>query len=150
MSVHRIEAEKTLPYDAKALTQLVGDVRSYPRFLPWLKELRVLHETPLGEGWSGTAEALVGWRAFTVAFATKVRSSPETGEVDATLVRGPFKTLANAWRIAPAHGGGAHVRCELRYEFNNPVLQHLVDANKQRIMARILAAFEGEAKRRLG
>ncbi len=148
MSAHLIEADRTLPYDPAELCKLVGDVESYPSFLPWLSSLRIIDRAPLGQGWTGAAEARVGWRAFTVDFATKVRCAPETGDVDVTLIRGPFKTLENAWRFAPSPHG-ARVHCKLRYEFKNPVLQTLVDSNKQRIMSRILAAFEGEARRRL-
>lgn len=148
MSAKIIEEHRTLPYDPVELCKLVADVEKYPRFLPWLKSLRITQYAPLGEGWSGVAEAVVGWRAFTVPFATKVRAAPETGEVDVALVRGPFRALENAWRFSPAPNG-AHVQCRLRYEFKNPVLQALVDSNKQRVMARILAAFEGEAARRL-
>lgn len=148
MSARTIEEHRTLPYDPIDLCKLVADVESYPRFLPWLKSLRITQYAPLGEGWTGVADAVVGWRAFTVSFATKVRAAPETGEVDVSLVRGPFRTLENTWRFAPAPNG-AHVHCRLRYEFKNGVLQTLVDSNKQRVMARILGAFESEAARRL-
>lgn len=148
MSARVVEADRTLPYDPVELCKLVSDVERYPAFLPWLKSLRITQYAPHGAGWSGVAEAVVGWRSFTVRFATKVRAAPEEGEVDVALVRGPFKTLENAWRFSPAPAG-AHVHCRLRYEFKNPVLQALVDSNKQRVMARILAAFEQEAARRL-
>lgn len=142
-----IEAERRLPYPADALTALIGDVRAYPKFLPWLKSIRVSQETRAGEGWSGLAEAVVGWRAIEERFATKVRCAPELGEVDVSLVRGPLKTLENRWRVTPADSG-ALVRFWIAYEFKNPVLQTLVTVNRDLVAGRIMAAFEAEAKRR--
>jgi coenzyme Q-binding protein COQ10 len=148
MSAAIIETERELPYAADDLLRLVADVRAYPTFLPWLKSLRVHNEERIGSGWSGIAEAKVGWRAFSVDFATKVRVSPESREVHAALVRGPFRALNNSWSFAPFGEGRSRVRCRIVYAFKNPVLQTLVDANKGLVMSRIMAAFEGEAKRR--
>jgi coenzyme Q-binding protein COQ10 len=144
-----VEQQRTLPYDPAALCKLVGDVRTYPRFIPWLKSIRVTQETLRGDGWEGIAEAVVGWRAITEKFATKVRSSPETGEVDVELVRGPFRTLRNRWRFTPTPGG-AHVKFWIAYEIKNPVLNAIVSANRELVATRILKAFIDEAERRLG
>ena len=47
MSRTVIEAERVLPYAPADLCRLVGDVRVYPEFVPFLKSMRVLRETPL-------------------------------------------------------------------------------------------------------
>jgi coenzyme Q-binding protein COQ10 len=149
MSTAILEAEKTLPYAACELCKLVGDVRSYPRFIPWLKSLKVISEEKIGDGWRGVAEAIVGWRALTERFSTKVRSSPEEGIVEVSLVSGPFHTLENRWRFEE-RANGAHVHFWIEYKFKNPVLQRILQFNSQHASARIMAAFEAEAKRRLG
>lgn len=148
MSATVLEAERTLPHPAKELCLLVGDVRSYPDFIPWLKSLRVTCEERLGEGWEGVAEAVVGWRAITERFSTRVRCSPEEGSVDVTLVKGPFRTLENRWRFEEAPGG-ASVRFWIEFEFKNPVLQRITVLNRKEAARRIMQAFEAEAKRRL-
>lgn len=147
MSATVVEAERRLPYPAKDICMLVGDVRAYPSFIPWLKSLRVTQEERIGEGWRGVADAVVGWRAITERFATRVRCEPETGEVDVSLVRGPLKTLENRWRFTDAPDG-THIRFSIAYEFKNPILQRLVAANREAIANRILAAFEAEAHKR--
>lgn len=150
MSVATVETSRTLPYAPDDLCRLVGDVRAYPAFIPWLRSIRVTEERPYGSGWEGAAEAAVGWRGLSEKFATTVRCDPERGEVDVGLLRGPFKSLRNRWRFSPAPNGGAHVKFWIAYEFKNPVLQALAAANREHAAARILAAFEGEAKRRFG
>jgi coenzyme Q-binding protein COQ10 len=145
-----IEAERILPYAPGDLCRLVGDVREYPQFVPWLKSLRVTKEEPRPEGgWEGVAEATVGWKAITERFATTVRCEPAKGEVDVALVTGPFHALDNSWRFEP-HERGARVRYRISYHFKNPVLQALVAANKDKLAHRIMSAFEREARRRLG
>ncbi|MES1197623.1 MAG: type II toxin-antitoxin system RatA family toxin [Pseudomonadota bacterium] len=145
-----LEAERVLPYAPADLCRLVGDVRVYPEFVPFLQRMRVLKETPLEEGgWEGVAEAEVGWKAINVRFSTAVRCEPAKGEVEVKLVHGPLHYLANRWRFAP-HEKGAHVTYWIGYEFKNPVLQAAISANKDKLAGRIMAAFEKEAKRRLG
>lgn len=145
-----IAAERILPYAPEDLCRLVGDVREYPKFIPWLQSLRVTREEPReAGGWEGVAEAIVGWKAIRERFATSVRCEPAKGEVDVALVSGPFHALDNSWRFEP-HEAGARVRFSISYQFKNPVLQSIVAANKDRLAERIMAAFEREAKRRLG
>jgi len=145
-----ISAERVLPYAPADLCRLVGDVREYPKFIPWLKSLRVVKEEPRDEGgWEGVAEAVVGWQAITERFSTQVRCEPAIGEVDVALVSGPFHALDNRWRFEP-HGNGARVRFWISYQFKNPVLNAVVAANKDKVASRVLGAFEREAHRRLG
>lgn len=145
-----IEAERVLPYAPEALCRLVGDVRVYPEFVPFLKRMRIVKEEPReAGGWEGVAEADVGWQAIKVTFATSVRCEPAKGEVEVALVKGPLHSLNNKWWFKVHESGGAHVRYWIAYEFKNPVLQAAISANKDKLATRILAAFEREAKRRL-
>lgn len=150
MSRTTIEAERILPYAPADLCRLVGDVRAYPEFIPWLQSLRVVKEEPRDQGgWEGVATAIVGWKAITERFSTSVRCEPAKGEVDVALVSGPFHALENRWRFEP-HEKGAKVRFWISYQFKNPLLNAVVSANKDKVAARVMGAFEREAKKRLG
>ncbi|MBC7768399.1 MAG: type II toxin-antitoxin system RatA family toxin [Phycisphaerales bacterium] len=149
MTQTQIEAERILPYAPEALCRLVGDVRAYPHFIPFLKSLRVLKEEPRAEGgWEGVATAIVGWKAITERFSTNVRCEPAKGEVDVALVSGPLHALDNRWRFE-AHENGARVRFWISYHFKNPILQAAVSANRDRLAQKIMSAFENEARRKL-
>jgi len=145
-----IEAERVLPYAPEDLCRLVGDVRVYPEFVPFLKRMRIIKEEPREHGgWQGVAEADVGWQAIKVTFATSVRCEPAKGEVEVALVKGPLHSLNNRWWFRPHEGGGARVRYWIAYEFKNPLLQGAISANKDKLASKIMEAFEREAKRRL-
>ncbi len=150
MSRTTLTAERILPYAPTDLCRMVGDVREYPKFIPYLQKLRVVTEEPREQGgWEGVAEAIVGWKAIRERFSTNVRCEPAKGEVDVSLVSGPFHTLDNRWRFEACEEG-ARVRFWIAYQFKNPVLNAVVSANKDRVAARIMGAFEKEARRRLG
>ncbi len=71
MSRTVLTAERTLPYAPGDLCRMVGDVRAYPHFIPYLQNLRVLKEDKREEGgWEGIAEAIVGWKAIRERFTT--------------------------------------------------------------------------------
>jgi coenzyme Q-binding protein COQ10 len=137
-----------LPYAPDDLCRLVGDVRAYPRFIPWMRSLSVLSETENSGAKEIVAIAEVGWRAIKERFTSKVRLSRRS--VDVALVDGPFKHLENSWRFESDDRGGAIVRFRIIYEFKNGLLQALVNANREIIADRIMKAFEQEAKRRFG
>lgn len=149
MSKTIIQTERVLPYAPADLCRLVGDVRVYPEFVPFLKTIRVSKEDARPDGgWAGVAEADVGWQAIKITFATSVRCEPAKGEVDVALVKGPLHALENRWRFSQ-HEKGALVRYWIAYAFKNPVLQAAISANKDKLAGRIMAAFEREAARRL-
>jgi coenzyme Q-binding protein COQ10 len=150
MSRTTITAERILPYAPADLCRMVGDVREYPKFIPWLIGLRLIREEPREQsGWEGVAEAIVGWKAIRERFTTQVRCEPAKGEVDVSLISGPFHALDNRWRFE-RHEQGARVRFYISYQFKNPVLNAVVAANKDNVAGRIMSAFEKEARRRLG
>ncbi|MGE3303027.1 MAG: type II toxin-antitoxin system RatA family toxin [Hyphomonadaceae bacterium] len=141
-----VEAERRLPYPPEALRDLVGDVRAYPTFIPWMLSLAVLSESVHGGVRELTARAVVGWRALREEFTSRVRIGADT--VDVALVDGPFRVLENAWRFTPDGAGGAVVRFRVAYEFKSPLLQALASFNRERAADKIMQAFEAEAKRR--
>ena len=127
---------------------MVGDVKAYPSFIPWILDMKVSGERETAGVREGVAHVLVGWKAIRERFSTRVRSAPAAGEVDVTLVSGPFRKLENRWRFQPDGAGGSLVRFWIAYEFKNPVLNSLAKANREKVVARIMAAFEAEATRR--
>jgi coenzyme Q-binding protein COQ10 len=143
-----VETERALPFAPDDLCRLVGDVRAYPSFIPWVQSLRVLQETREGDGWRGLAQAVVGWKGLRERFSTYVNCRPEEGAVDVKLADGPFRSLENRWRFRSDSAGGSIVDFWISYEFRNPLLNSLARVNRDVAADKIISAFEREAQKR--
>lgn len=143
-----MRTERRLPFSARDLCALVGDVEAYPCFIPWIKRIRVLSRQNGPDGWRGNVEVSVGWSGVSTRFTTRVICALDDLRVDIDLVDGPLRTLTSNWQFEQLeHTTRARFRVE--FEFKNTVLQGLAYANRRLVSARIIEAFEKEARRRL-
>jgi coenzyme Q-binding protein COQ10 len=135
-----------LPYAPEQLFALVGDVDSYPKFVPWVNRLRSWNRRPDGEGVTLLdAEADVGFAIVHERFATRVRLDEPACAIDVDLISGPFKRLKNRWRFAP-HPKGCELTFEIDFEFKSRLLQTLLAANFHYAVERLVRCFEDRAK----
>jgi coenzyme Q-binding protein COQ10 len=148
--VHRHELTHVLPFTPDQLFALVGDVRRYPEFVPWISTLSVEGERDEGEGVSVLdAEVSVGFAFLQEHFATRVRRDAVNREILVTLLRGPFKRLSNRWRFEP-HPLGSKLYFEIDFEFKSRLLDALLRANFDRAVGKLVACFEARAAQLYG
>jgi coenzyme Q-binding protein COQ10 len=136
-----------LPYRPEDLFDLVSDVGRYPDFIHWIQSLKLLSEQEDEKRMRCRAEVMVGFKNFRETFITDVDARRNELAIDVSLVRGPFRKLANQWRfeVLPT---GTRVDFFISFEFRNFVLQALADANKTFAINRVIDAFVSEAARR--
>ena len=137
---------RILPYTPQQLLDLVGDVRAYPQFVPWITSMRVWNERtdPHGES-QLDAEAGVGFSFLRERFSTRVKRDPAAGEITVSLLHGPFRQLFNRWRFRE-DPGGTRIDFEIDFEFKSRLLQTLLAANFQHAVERLIGCFEDRAK----
>jgi coenzyme Q-binding protein COQ10 len=141
---HRLTRE--LPYTPDQLFALVGDVKAYPEFVPWITSMRVWNPQSLGPGIDSVdAEAGVGFAFLTERFSTRVRRDANSREISVSLIRGPFRRLDNRWRFS-AHPSGTLVEFSIDFEFKSRLLEALLAANLSRAVERLIGCFEDRAK----
>lgn len=145
VSIHRETLD--LPYRPEDLYDLASDVGRYPEFINWIQSLKLLSEEESPATMRCRAEVTVGFKGFRESFVTDVDASRKDLSINVSLVRGPFRKLANTWRFAPSPTG-ARVDFAIVFEFRNFVLQALADANKAYAVRRVIDAFVTEAARR--
>ncbi|HOY79531.1 MAG TPA: type II toxin-antitoxin system RatA family toxin [Hyphomonadaceae bacterium] len=136
-----------LPYRPEDLFDLAADVGRYPEFVTWIQSLKLVSQQYEPERSRCRAEVTVGFKGFRETFVTDVDARKPELAIDVTLVRGPFKKLANSWRFSPSPTG-SRVDFTIQFEFRNFVLQALADANKTYAVKRVIDAFVAEASRR--
>ncbi|KZT24543.1 cyclase/dehydrase [Neolentinus lepideus HHB14362 ss-1] len=95
---------KILPYTRPQLYEVVADVASYPRFVPFCTGSRIL-TPPTSQGASPSvkqleAELTVGFLSFKESYVSKVVCTPyESVEATALSSSPLFKTLVTTWRF---------------------------------------------------
>lgn len=93
---------------------------------------------------------MVGFKGFSEKFSTRVDANPASGEVTATLIKGPFRKLKAVWSIAAMSNAQSTVSLFIDYDFRNPFIGWLASANHDLAVDRIMSAFLAEAERRYG
>jgi coenzyme Q-binding protein COQ10 len=137
---------RKLPYTPDQLFQLVGDVETYPQFVPWITSMRVWNKQDEGGGVTTLdAEAGVGFAFLTERFSTRVRRDAGAREITVSLLRGPFRHLMNQWRFK-AEGSGTAVEFEIDFQFKSRLLEALLAANMGHAMERLIGCFDARAK----
>ncbi len=89
-------------YSAHEIYELVVDVESYPKFLPWCERAEILERNADGL----TARLHLAYSGLRHAFTTRNVHVPDRS-VQVALVDGPFSQLDGLWRFVPLPVPGA-------------------------------------------
>lgn len=144
MAVHRVT--RILPYRPEELFALVGDVRAYPEFVPWISAMRVSDERDTAPGVTQLdAEAQVGFAMIKERFATSVTRDAGRRLIEVRLIRGPFRHLRNEWNFLD-HPAGTEVDFFIDFEFRSKLLDKLLQQHFDRAAFRLMSCFEARAK----
>lgn len=144
--MHRTNVTRRLPYTPQQLFQLVGDVETYPEFVPWVSTMRVWNRAAPEPGVSSLdAEAGVKFAFLKEKFATRVRRDARDNSIEVSLLYGPFRRLKNTWRFHPDPEGTRIEFC-IEYEFKSRLLDHLLSVNLDHAAERLIGCFEARAR----
>jgi coenzyme Q-binding protein COQ10 len=135
---------KRLPYTARQMYDLVADVASYPKFLPWNAAARIRSRTPIPGGEVLDAELVISFKVFREKFGSRVTLWPDRQRIDTEYLDGPFRHLKSFWEFRDAEGG-CEVTFFVDFEFRNAILQAVIGVVFNDAMQRIVRAFERRA-----
>lgn len=138
------ETTRRVAFTARQMFDLVADVESYPQFFPLCEALKVRERMWTGDVETLIAEMRIGYRSISETIVSRVTLERSKLVVQADLVDGPFRQLANRWSFADVQGG-ADVRFAIAYEFKSRMLQLLVGAMFDQAFGRCTEAFEERA-----
>tara|TARA_R110002096_G_scaffold416576_2_gene619233 strand:+ start:48120 stop:48551 length:432 start_codon:yes stop_codon:yes gene_type:complete len=140
----RFIEDRTFPYSAKQMYDLVADVKEYPRFLPWCIGAR-LYNIKDNDFY---ADLIIGFKVFRERFTSHVMLSADKIEID--YVKGPLSHLHNLWEFKDLDGGGSSLHFEVDFEFKNKLFQKLVGGLFTEAVHRMVASFEMRAEELYG
>lgn len=136
----RVVKRAQVPYSPDQMFALVNDVESYPEFLHWCRDARIVSRFE-----NGVEAALdIGIRGIHKTFRTRNTLLPPgdgaPGRIDIALVSGPFRKLEGAWTFT-ATEGGCEVRVDLDYEISSMPLGTIFSAVFEEIARSQINAF---------
>ena len=122
-----IKKTAIVPYSAAQMYDLVNDIESYPKYLPWCREAKVLRHS------SSEIEASLHLARGGVhhTFSTVNRLQPKSS-IEVQLLEGPFRHLKGSWRFEDianqpvGEEGGCRVSFHLEFIFSNRILDMAV------------------------
>ncbi|WP_438959699.1 type II toxin-antitoxin system RatA family toxin [Nereida sp.] len=137
---------KTLPYTAQQMYDLVADVASYPKFLPWCAAARIRSRTEQDQGASEVmlADLVISFKVFRERFGSRVVLYPNDQKIETAYIDGPFKYMESTWSFKDVEGG-VEVTFFVDFEFKNAILQGIIGVVFNEAMQRIVRAFERRA-----
>lgn len=136
---------RALPYTAKQMYDLVADVASYPKFLPWTAAARIRSRKPIEGGEVMEADLVISFKVFRERFGSRVTLWPQKGQIDTEYLDGPFKFMRSNWAFRDLPGGGSEVSFFVDFEFKNAILQGIIGVVFNEAMQRVVRAFERRA-----
>lgn len=141
---------RALPYSATQMYDLVADVASYPKFLPWTAAARIRSRRPVEAGPYGAGEVMeadlvISFKVFRERFGSRVTLYPEARKIDTEYLDGPFRHLKSTWGFRDLPTGGCEVAFFVDFEFRNALLQGIIGMVFNDAMQRVVRAFERRA-----
>lgn len=135
-----ISKSALVPYSAQEMYDLVADIESYPRFLPWCAGSRILRR----EATMLEAEIEMAFGGIRKTFTTRNTLSP--GSMDIRLVRGPFSRLEGGWRFQPVGELGSRISLDLEFDFASRLLAMAVGPVFGTIANSLVDSFKKRAR----
>jgi len=136
---------RLLPYRPDQLFDLVADIEKYPEFLPWCMgaRIRTRKENEV------TADLVIGFKVYRERFTSRVvLTKPD--RIHVTYSEGPFRYLENEWKFEPGPNGGCVLDFYVDFEFSSRMLQKVIEVLFNEAVRRMVAAFEGRARKLYG
>ena len=138
---------KALPYSAAQMYDLVADVASYPKFLPWTAAARIRSRAPIEGGEVMEADLVISFKVFRERFGSRVTLLPARQTILTEYIDGPFRHLKSVWQFRDLETGGCEVSFEVDFEFKNAILAGIIGLVFNEAMSRVVRAFEDRASK---
>ncbi|KAF5331716.1 hypothetical protein D9611_007706 [Ephemerocybe angulata] len=153
----RYKERKVLPYTQKQLYDVVSNVASYPKFVPFCSGSRILTHPPkqTSDGKQVVeAELTVGFLAFKESYVSTVTCIPNSSvEAVASSSTPLFETLSTIWRFEASRAATPNstlVTLDLEYAFANPLHASVSSAFFGQVSKAMVQAFEERCRRVYG
>ena len=133
-----------LPWSPKQLYDLVADIESYPKFLPWCVAARNRER----RNNVLLSDLVIGFKMLRERFTSLV--TLKEGRIDVAYQEGPFKYLTNHWVFEEQPDGSTIIDFYVDFEFRSKMLQGIIGTLFNEAVKVMVGAFEKRARQLYG
>lgn len=144
MSTHR--ERRRMSYAADRLFDLVADVSSYPKFLPWCSDAAIISREERDGYEVMIADLTISFKIHKERFRSEVTLDHAACRIATRYIEGPFKRMVSEWRFEPEGERATNVNFSIDFEFRSRTLQMLIGVLFEQAVRRIVSAFESRAR----
>lgn len=137
----KIERSALVRFPAQSMLELVGDIESYPAFLPWCRSSRIIAKT----NEFVEAELEIARGGFNKKFSTR-NSITDQGEIKMSLLNGPFTYLEGIWKFLPLREDASKISLKLEFEISSRLGALAFGTIFTQICNSMVSAFSKRAK----
>ncbi|MCK5889298.1 MAG: type II toxin-antitoxin system RatA family toxin [Methylococcales bacterium] len=130
---------------ATRMFNLVNDIESYPEFLPWCSDSKILAQ----DGDIVEAELTISKAGFKKTFSTRNQFVGEN-QLIISLLNGPFSSLDGIWNFIPLRDDASKISLDLDFEMNGKFTSLAFGAVFNQICNTMVSSFTGRAKQLYG
>ncbi|HPE01631.1 MAG TPA: type II toxin-antitoxin system RatA family toxin [Burkholderiaceae bacterium] len=137
----QVDRSLLVHYSAEQMFDLVADVESYPRFLPWCSGAKVHRHHEGGVD----ASVALDYRGIRAQFTThNDLRYPE--QIRMSLREGPFRSLGGHWSFIALRPGACKVHLVLHYEIASSLLGRALAPVFEHVIGSMIESFEARAE----
>ncbi|MGR8980472.1 MAG: type II toxin-antitoxin system RatA family toxin [Gammaproteobacteria bacterium] len=136
-----VQKSALVKFSAQQMFDLVNDIESYPKFLPWCSSSRILkREDDVVE-----AEIVISKGGFKKSFSTRNKVD-QGGKITMSLLEGPFTYLEGTWNFMPLREDASKISLDLEFEMPSVLASLAFGTVFNQICNTMVASFTHRAK----
>ncbi len=131
-----ISRSALVEFSAAQMYQLVADVESYPKFLPWCSASEVIEHSDEHQ----LASVSIN-KAFQQTKFTTQNKLEQDQQISMSLQDGPFKNLDGIWRFKALSENACKVELDIEFQFSSAVLEKMIGPAFNAVTQTVVNAF---------
>ena len=137
----KVSRSVLLPYSAEKMFDVISDIRSYPGFLKWCDNMKIVSESSD----EVVATLMISYSKLNLSFTTR-NQMQKNESIVMNLVDGPFSSLTGKWTIQSLSEDACKVSLEMDFVFDNIITHKLFGRVFQNVISEQIDAFHKRAE----
>lgn len=136
--------EKVTTFSAKEMFDLIMDIESYPKFLPWCDNAKIINksETEI------IADLYIQFKAINKKYTSKINInyiSDNEFEIFIKAIEGPFRKLETYWHFKDLDNNESKIYFDIDFEFSSKLLSSMLNFIFKKAKMKMVESFEERA-----